>query len=351
MGSKSKIVSKNLKKTEKIRGEILSELWENALFNDESLDALESVIVSQSKQKNPEDKTLLDLPSKEACFVLSTVRNRNLINAKEQNRLKKTVIGFFGLSVGSHAALTWMMQSRADVIKIADPDTIALTNLNRVRFGWDDIGRSKVDVVREKLLEINPYTTVISSKDKNIESIKNLFDKSPKINMVIDAIDDLQGKIVLRVLAKERRIPLVSAADVGDNVVLDVERYDLNPQPKPFLGRLDNINKLNFSKLSDLERKKLIIKLVGFEKNSEKMLDSLLSIGKSLATWPQLGATATIAGGIVATTIKKIVLGENVKSGRYYISLDDILVLDFNDVQKDRIRQRKIKEIKKKLKI
>lgn len=338
----------SLRKIKRVKEEeTLSELWENALFNNESLNALENVIVSQSEQKNLEDKKLLDSPSKEACIVLSTVRNRNLIDIEEQNLLRKTVVGFFGLSVGSHAALTWIMESRADAIKISDPDTIAPTNLNRLRFGWNDIGRPKVDVVREKLLEINPYLTVVSSKSKKIESFEDLFSEGSEINLVVDAIDNLQGKVSLRLLSKERKIPLISAADVGDNVVLDIERYDLNPQPQPFLGRLGDINRLNFSKLSDLERKKLIIRLVGFEKNSEKMLDSLLDIGKSITTWPQLGATATIAGGVVATTIKKIILGEKVISGRYYISLDDILVVDYNSSKRSKSRKIKIAKVKR----
>ena len=107
----------------------------------------------------------------------------------------------------------------------------------------------------------------------------------------------------------------------------------------------------NYESLSDLQRKKLIIKIVGFEKNSETMLSSLHEIGDTLLTWPQLGATATLAAGVITTAIKKIILGEKIASGRYYISLDDIL--DSSFYNKDRVKQRKmlVKKVKEKFEI
>ena len=178
-----------------------------------------------------------------------------------------------------------------------------------------------------------------------------LFDTSPKIKLVVDAIDSMKGKILLRKLARQRHLPLISAADIGDNVMLDIERYDLDPQPELFLGRLPGIDQVNIDELSTIEKKKLIIKLVGFKNNSERMLNSLLNIGKSVSTWPQLGATATIAGGIVATSIKKIILGEKVKSGRYYLLLDNLLVSDINLEDNKKRCDKIIKKIKYELSI
>lgn len=63
------------------------------------------------------------------------------------------------------------------------------------------------------------------------------------------------------------------------------------------------------------------------------MLESFLDIGKNLKTWPQLGATESIAGGIITTVIKKIRLNEKIKSGRYNFSLDEMFVIP---VLKDR---------------
>lgn len=311
---KTKILS-----SKKILSELLTELWQNAIFDKDSYLLLENYVTKKlAEKKDFDEKKLLD--------ELATVRNRNLISSSFQKKMQETTVAFFGLSVGSHAALTWSMQSRANHIKISDPDTISPTNLNRLRFGWESVGQKKVDVVKKALRAINPYikVDVLTTVDK--KSMRKFLEDAPQPTIIIDAIDDMDGKILLRQIAQERGLVLLSAADVGDNVVLDIERYDKKPFPKMFLGRIPNIDSINFSELSDRERRNMVIKLVGFEKNSIDMLESLNALGKSLATWPQLGATATIAGGVICTTIKKIILGEAVASGRYYISLDDILV-------------------------
>src|SRR3989344_1829851 len=336
--------------------QMIEELWKirnpNLDFDNESYQKLLEKMSRLSAQEKNNNLRInnLDVPTKKACFELSTARNRNLIDPEEQNMLRESVIAFFGLSVGSHAAITWMMESRADAIKIVDPDKVSASNLNRLRNGWKDIGRYKVELVEEELYEINPFTKVYSYYKGDQSEIIKILDFEPEADVIIDEIDDFEVKIALRKIAKERKIPLISAADVGDNVVLDIERYDLLPQPEMFLGRIPEIENINFSKLTDKEKKKLIIKLVGFETNSEKMINSLFAINASIVTWPQLGATATITGGIIATAIKKIILGEKVISGRYYISLDDILVSDFNSWKSKESRNKKINRIKELLK-
>ncbi len=285
------------------------------------------------------------LPHKKAFFDLVTARNKNLINPDEQNQLRQTVVGFFGMSVGSHAALTWMLESRADQVKIIDHDTISASNLNRLRIGWNDIGLYKTDIVKRDLYAINPYTNVYSTLITTPDSIRNLFSDDPELNVVVDEIDDLESKILLRKLAKDKKIPLLSATDVGDNIIVDIERYDLDSDLQPFLGRIKDVDTLDFSSLTNKDKRKLVISYVGFESNSERMIESLMSIGGSIVTWPQLGATATISGGIITTLIKKIILGERVLSGRYYVSLDDIFVSDFNEPIRKEKRDRKIAQV------
>ncbi len=274
--------------------------------------------------KKLEEKVVVSGITSEVRFELSTLRNRDLITRRDQEKLRKTVVGFFGLSVGSHAAVTWAMESRVNCIKISDPDTIDPTNLNRLRAGWDDVGKLKADVVLKEIKSMSPDSFVVKNTKIDEQSVISLFDGKPKINLVVDEVDRMESKIFLRRLARDRKIPLISAADVGDNVVLDLERYDQKPQPEPFLGRLPGIEDLDINSLSTQEKIKLIIQLVGPENFSKKMTKSIEKIGKKLKTWPQLGATATIAGGVIATTIKKIVLGENLKSGRYIFSLDKL---------------------------
>ncbi len=282
----------------------------------------------------------------EATFIeLTSARNQLLISKEQQQLLRNTTVGFFGLSVGSHAALTWMMESRAKNCVISDPDVIDVSNLNRLRVGIDSVGRKKIEVVSQALLAINPYARVITSDRVDYESVRQKFIGDTPVQIVVDAIDDLQGKLWLRLLAREFSLPFLSAVDVGDNVFLDIERYDHSPQPNLFLGRVPGIENLSLNNLSPQQRIQLSMKIVGLEHNSESMLNSLLNIGVAIPTWPQLGATATIAGGVTCTAIKKIVLGEQVLSGRYIFSLDDILDSSFNNSNRISNREQQIAEI------
>jgi tRNA threonylcarbamoyladenosine dehydratase len=310
--------------------EMVYELWQSAAFDPDSYLLLEEIAKDLSNLEQFKEKLQ---------FKLSTIRNRNLITAEQQKVLSEKVIGFFGMSVGSHAALTWGMLSRCNNIKIIDPDTVSPSNLNRLRFGWKDVGREKVKVVEEQLRSMNPSIHVHSYNLTEGIGTSEIFDGHPALSCIVDEIDDIKEKVVLRQLAKKRKIPVISATDVGDNVFLDIERYDLDPDLELFMGRAKGIENMKLDDLTPLQRMKLIVQIVGLEQNSLSMLESLTSIGKTLPTWPQLGSTATMAGGVIATTLKKILLGENVKSGRYYISLDPILLSDFNSIESEEKRQ------------
>lgn len=294
---------------------------------------------------NPYSKSLPEI--KGIANTLTTSRNRNLITADQQKILQDTIVAFFGLSVGSHAALTWAMESRSDYIKISDPDTISPTNLNRLRFGWDTIGKRKTDVVEHELLRINPYMKVISSIKTDKPSVDEFFYSIKPVDLIVDAIDDLEGKLYLRQIARKNKLPLIMATDVGDNVIIDIERYDLEPDLDFFLGRLGDVEKINLKDISRIERLKLVFSLVGFDENSVEMLQSILDIGSKIPTWPQLGATATIAGGTITTLIKNIALKKNIKSGRYNISLDTIFRTDQDPESSGKIKTAMIVDIKK----
>jgi len=333
-----------------MRAKLIKELFKirnpHLVPSPSDLKKLEKKVMSVSK----ENVSIHGL-SKKAVFELTTARNRNLIKPDQQHSLRTFPVGFFGMSVGSHAALSWMLVSRAELIKIVDPDTIDASNLNRLRFGWSSVGKFKIDIVKEQLKDMYPDGSIIASKKTDAISVQDIFDKNTAIEAVVDEIDDFPSKILLRKLAKERRIPLISAADVGDNVMVDIERYDIDAKYPFFHGREKNLENLELAKLTEQELRRLIIKLVGFEHNSEQMINSLFGIGASIPTWPQLGTTATIAGGIVATLLKKIRLGERVDSGRYYVSLDNIFVSDFMSSENTGRKERKVSHIKKMLKI
>jgi|GEM_PF-2586956 len=312
---------------------LLKELWQNATFFKDIYTKLEGFT---SGEQLEEDKNII-------FSNLASVRNRNLITEKEQKILNNTVVAFFGLSVGSHAAITWVMESRANKVKIADPDRVSATNLNRLRTSYKSIGKYKTDILKTEMLGINPTCVVTSLRKTTPQNMIKLCENS-KTHIIIDSVDDLKSKLILRKVARRKKIPLIMATDVGDNVIIDIERHDMM-ETSFFNGRAKQIENIDFDKLSLRGRLELIHQIVGFKEHSSRMLLSLTQIGEELPTWPQLGATAAIAGGLITTTIKKIILGEVIPSGRYFLSTDQIFNGKYFTGEEEVRRKKLIKKI------
>jgi hypothetical protein len=145
-------------------------------------------------------------------------------------------------------------------------------------------------------------------------------------------MDDLRMKILLREAAKQARLPVVMAADDGDGALLDIERYDLEPDTAVFMGQVpdDVLERIKAGDIPRAELGKMIGQyFVGMENIPARMFASLAEVGKSLPSWPQLGGAATLAGVSLAYAIRRIILGEPLKDGRTLISLEEKLDASF----------------------
>ncbi|MBI3631804.1 MAG: ThiF family adenylyltransferase, partial [Candidatus Staskawiczbacteria bacterium] len=179
--------------------------------------------------------------------LVRTARNCYLISPKEQEIFYNSVIGIGGLSVGNSVALAIVLQGGARHIKLADFDNLALSNTNRIRAGIQNLGLPKVEMTARQIYEINPYAKVeIFSEGLNPENIEKFFEG---LDIVIDELDNIAIKFLIREQAKKHRLAVVMAADNGDNAVVDIERYDIDPQPEFFHGR---IGKVTYKQLKNL---------------------------------------------------------------------------------------------------
>jgi hypothetical protein len=117
------------------------------------------------------------------------------------------------------------------------------------------------------------------------------------------------------------------AADNGDGALIDVERFDEDPDRPILHGNLNKIIDVEHLKkdLSFKEKLALIANIVRLEQATTKAQMSLGDVGKTLNTWPQLGTAAITCGVTLSYIARKILLGEKMKSGRYAFSLDDRL--------------------------
>lgn len=260
---------------------------------------------------------------------LRTIRNRDLITVSEQAKLWKFEAACFGMSVGSASALALALTGISRRIKLIDGAVISGSNLNRILTGVENVGQSKATVVGRQIYEMNPYSQVVYFDKIDSQNAGQILDKPWAVELVVDEIDDIEMKVKLRVEARRRRLPVVMATELGDSVMLDIERYDLEPDSDLFHGRLPGIEKLADEKLAGyrewMQRAAQIIDPINMPL---KMQQSMLKIGTTIVTHPQLGSTVMMTGGAIAFAVKNIALGNDLKSGRYSVSLETMMLAE-----------------------
>ena len=93
------------------------------------------------------------------------------------------------------------------------------------------------------------------------------------------------------------------------------------------------MGKVSYEELKNLDKfgiGKMITKHVGPENVTERMQQSLLQMGKTIVSWPQLGSAALLNGSAVAYCVRKILNGQPLEQNRALISLDEKLVPGYN---------------------
>ena len=261
-------------------------------------------------------------------FALKTNRNRNIITREEQQRLQNFRVGIVGLSVGSNVATTLAYSGIARTIKLAEFDTLETTNLNRIRARIDQIGMRKIDIVSQQLYEIDPYIHLAHLADGlTKDTLSSFVLEEPKPQLIFEIIDSFEMKIHLRELARAHRIPVIMVTNLGDRVLMDVERYDTNPDAVFFNGRAGMVPRdiLARPDITAADKHRYAVELAGGTKHvPQRALDSVDEIGKTLVGRPQLASTVTASGSFGAYLTKKIALGEHIPSTSWLVDFDTV---------------------------
>ncbi|MRH91685.1 thiamine biosynthesis protein ThiF [Nocardia sp. SYP-A9097] len=278
--------------------------------------------------------TLVELPDPESFWRLRTARNRYLIDEPEQRAWARALIGIAGLSVGS-SALTVCALTGAQRFHLADPDRLGVTNLNRLPASVCDIGTRKTTLARRRVLELDPYASLrMFSDGVTPASADHFLGTAPggeRLTVLVEEMDDLTAKVDIRRRARRAGIPVVMATDNGDNAIVDIERFDLDPDYPLFHGRAGDLTALSGTALADpRERARIAQHIVGPE-ITPRTRYSLTEVGRSLQSWPQLGTAATLAGATAAYAARLIACGHALPSGRYRLDLDRALLGDAAD--------------------
>ncbi|HSW77478.1 MAG TPA: ThiF family adenylyltransferase [Candidatus Chromulinivoraceae bacterium] len=299
----------------------------------------------------PWNGDLVHILEKELFLESRTIRNKDLINEQEQHEYANFTVGCAGMSVGSNVAQSLAISGGSQKIKLVDGAVISASNLNRITTGVYDVGSSKSLVIARKLYEMNPYMEIERS-DQNIteKNVADFFEQPWPLRAVVDEIDDLKIKILLRIEARKRGLPVIMATDLGDDVMLDVERFDLDRILPLFHGLVPNVEELLTKEVSKREWLKYATSIIGPHNTPLRMQQSLLKVGTKLVTQPQLGPTAMMSGVVVAYAIRQIATEEKLRSGRTLISLDKHLRPDLVTLRYRREHRKHTQQLKRALK-
>ena len=151
-------------------------------------------------------------------------RTELIIGTEALEKLKNSKIAIFGIGgVGSYV-VEGLVRAGIENFILIDNDEVSLTNLNRqIIATTKTIGKAKVEVAKERILEINPNAKVETYKEFFMPESKEFFDET--VTYIIDCIDTVTAKIELVLRANKLNIPIISCMGTGNK--LDPTKFEI----------------------------------------------------------------------------------------------------------------------------
>jgi hypothetical protein len=112
----------------------------------------------------------------------------------------------------------------------------------------------------------------------------------------------------------------------SDRGLMDVERFDIEPSRPIMHGLLGDVNTARLANLSNDDKLPYALRVADASQVSSRMAASLVEVGKTLSTWPQLSAEVALNASVIAEAVRRIGLNERLPSGR--VRIDTAAMLD-----------------------
>lgn len=166
------------------------------------------------------------------------IRTEALLGRDGMERLSQARVAVFGIGgVGGHAAEA-LARSGVGALDLIDSDVVAESNLNRQIVALrSTIGKYKVDVMKERIADINPEAEVRTFACFYLPENADQFDFTA-YDYVVDAIDTVTAKLSLIEQAKKAGVPVISAMGAGNKLnpaafeVADIAKTSVCPLAK-----------------------------------------------------------------------------------------------------------------------
>ena len=146
------------------------------------------------------------------------LRTQMLIGEKSINKLMKSKVAVFGVGGVGSFVVEGLVRAGIGNIDIFDNDTISISNINRQLIALtENIGKYKVEVMKERILSINPSVNVNAYNCFYTKDTSNLYDFK-LYDYIVDAIDTISSKIDIIQRAKNEGINIISSMGTGNKL-------------------------------------------------------------------------------------------------------------------------------------
>lgn len=174
-------------------------------------------------------------------------RTELLLGEEAMDKLKNARVAVFGIGGVGGYTVEALARSGVGTFDIIDDDKVCLTNINRQIIATrKTIGKYKVDVMKERILEINPNAVVHTHQCFYATETADQFDFS-NYSYIVDAIDTVSAKIELVLRAQEKNIPIISCMGAGNKL-------------DPTMFEVSDIHKTSVCPLAKVMRKELKVR-------------------------------------------------------------------------------------------
>lgn len=145
-------------------------------------------------------------------------RTELLLGKDGIEKLASSRVAIFGIGGVGGYTVEALARSGVGTFDLIDDDKICITNINRQIYALrSTVGKYKVDVAKDRILDINPNAVVNTYKTFYTPETADEFDFS-QYDYVIDAIDTVVGKLKIVEKAKEAKIPVISSMGAGNKM-------------------------------------------------------------------------------------------------------------------------------------
>jgi len=145
-------------------------------------------------------------------------RTELLLGKEAMEKIESSRVAVFGIGGVGGYTVEALARSGVGCLDLIDDDKVCLTNINRQIIATrNTVGQYKVDVMKSRILEINPNAIVNIYKCFYLPETKDEFDFN-EYSYVVDAVDTITAKIELVLQAKEALVPIISSMGAGNKL-------------------------------------------------------------------------------------------------------------------------------------